>query len=625
MTTLTALASTRTLLAPGPLRRGFVLGLLGGLAAGLLLLVAVSVAVAATHAQKIMPGVSINGVPVGGLDRAAATARLEAELPALDRGDVSLVVDSNAVVVPFAEMGRAYQLDAMLDAAFGVARSGNPVTDGIARLQALGRTSSVAPEVAAADVAALNAVVADLVARFSVEPVDASVAYDPEAGFTVTPAVVGASLDADAVRDELRSLMSSASTGDASIILSTDALAPAVSTRDARAAAIRARWMSGTPLALTGGGLTFELTAANLAAAVRFGAGSDGYAASMDREAVTALLEPLAAKVKSEPKNATYTWGPNGITGVAPGAPGRELDVPSSVNAVVEALETRASGSTLPSAGLAVATTQPPLSTEAATAAMAKMTRIGTWTTYYVPGEANYWNANIHIPAWDLDELVVAPGEWFEFWQDIGPVTLARGYGYGGVILNGRSVPNGALAGGICSTSTTLFNAAMRAGLEIGERTNHSYYIERYPLGLDATVLKTDTYETDMTFRNDTANPIAIRSYTGNGWVRFDIWGVADGRTVSLSAPITSNHGVARDTVVVNPNLAPGTSKRVEYPHNGFHSVVTRTVRDASGNVIWTNVWQSNYRTVNGITEVGPRAAPPAPASTTAPTPTPAP
>jgi vancomycin resistance protein YoaR len=233
---------------------------------------------------------------------------------------------------------------------------------------------------------------------------------------------------------------------------------------------------------------------------------------------------------------------------------------------------------------------------------------LGSWTTYYLPGEGNAWNANIHIPAWDLDGHVVSPGEWFSFWNDIGPVTVERGYGYGGVIIGGRSLPTGALAGGICSTSTTLFNAAMRAGLDIGQRVNHSYYIDRYPVGLDATVLKTSRSTTDMTFRNDTANPIVIRSYTGNGWVRFDLWGVSDGRTVTLSAPITSNHVAAIDTVVVNPDLAPGTAVRVEFPHNGFTAVVTRTVRSGSGAILHADVWQSYYRVVNGITEVGPAA-----------------
>ncbi len=68
-------------------------------------------------------------------------------------------------------------------------------------------------------------------------------------------------------------------------------------------------------------------------------------------------------------------------------------------------------------------------------------------------------------------------------------------------------------------------------------------------------------------------------------------------------------------TTVVNTSLRPGTSKRVEYPHNGFDAVVTRTVRNASGGTLWTNTWTSHYRTVNGITEVGPT-----PASTPTPT-----
>ena len=76
---------------------------------------------------------------------------------------------------------------------------------------------------------------------------------------------------------------------------------------------------------------------------------------------------------------------------------------------------------------------------------------------------------------------------------------------------------------------------------------------------------------------------------------------------MSLSAPITSNHGTAIETTVVNPSLPPGSAVRVEYPHDGFNAVVTRWVRDASGNLIHENTWFSDYRTVNGITEVGPK------------------
>jgi vancomycin resistance protein YoaR len=375
------------------------------------------------------------------------------------------------------------------------------------------------------------------------------------------------------------------------------------------AGAIAANWMSAHQLNLTGGGHRLKISAPKIASLVTFGAQADGgWGASIDERKLAKLLRPIANRVAIAPRNASFAWGSGGVVGFFPGDNGRKLKIKATVSNVVAALDLRAAGSSPSSAALAMGVVHPNLTNAEARAAAPRMELLSTWTTYYVPGDGNFWGANINIPAGILDGRVVAPGEWFSFWDGIGPVTLERGYGYGGAILGGRSVANGAIGGGICSTSTTLFNAAMRAGLEIGARENHSYYIERYPVGLDATVLKTDTWAQDMTFRNDMANPVVIRGYGGNGFVRFDIWGISDGRTVSLSAPVTSNHGTAIETTVVNPDLPPGTSVRVEYPHNGFNAVVTRWVRDANGTLLHEDTWYSDYRTVNGITEVGPRS-----------------
>ena len=607
MTTLTALSRPATLLHAGTPRRGFVLGFLGTLAVGIMLLAAISIAVSVLSAGRIMPGVRVAGVEVGGLDRAAAASRLDAGLPSLSAGSVTIRVDGTSVEVPLAELRRSYQVDAMLDAAFGVARSGDLVSDAVARIRVLGVPASVPVAVTAGDSGAVEAAVADLVRRFSTPASDASVVYEAGSGFVVEEGTVGALLDAEQVRAALLSVAESGDGPVAPIALSTEAIVPNVTDREALSAARRANNMTALPLALTGGPKPLSLAPDVLAPLISFTARPDGgYAPVIDEGALAAVVEPLASEVAAEPSNAAFEWGAGGITGVVPAVEGRELDVANSVSAIAQTLRDRGTTVIRRSVPLAVLTTAPALTTEVATAAVAQLRVLSTWTTYYVPGENNSWNANIHIPAWDLDGYTLAPGEWFSFWNGIGPVTTARGYGYGGVIINGRSYPTGALAGGICSTSTTLFNAAMRSGLEIGDRTNHSYYIERYPVGLDATVLKTDTSVTDMTFRNDTANPIVIRSYTGSGWVRFDVWGVPDGRTVSLSAPSTSNHRAARDIVVVDSSMAPGTARRVEYPHNGFYAVVTRTVRAADGSVLHSDVWESNYRVVNGETRVGP-------------------
>ena len=117
---------------------------------------------------------------------------------------------------------------------------------------------------------------------------------------------------------------------------------------------------------------------------------------------------------------------------------------------------------------------------------MRKIARAGRRTSR--SREKNGFGANIWIPALTIDGYVVGPREKFDFWKAVGPVTRAKGYRQGGAIINGRTEPQGALAGGICSCSTTLFNAALRAGFPMGARRNHYYYIDRYPLGLDATV-----------------------------------------------------------------------------------------------------------------------------------------
>ena len=134
---------------------------------------------------------------------------------------------------------------------------------------------------------------------------------------------------------------------------------------------------------------------------------------------------------------------------------------------------------------------------------------------------------------------MVQPGQTFSFWDRVGEVSLARGYRMGGAIVGGHTQEGVALAGGICSTSTTLFNAALRAGLKMGERCNHYYYIKRYPVGLDATVSKTSGGGgQDMTFTNDTDYPILIKSFKTGGSVTFSLYGIPSGRKVTFSKPM---------------------------------------------------------------------------------------
>ena len=603
-----------------------LVGFLATLLLGLLLLAALSVGIGVAAGGSILPGVSIGGVDVAGLDRSAAAERLGRELPSLSTGEAVVSVAGSEHVVPYADVGRGYDIETMLDAAMAIGRrDASPIGGGIERLRTLAHSSSLPVVVHAYDPDALTAIAEDIASQVRTFPLEAAVLRDGTA-FSVRASRVGHGLDAIVVRDALAAAIDNPDPSDVRVELSPLTIPPIVDTAEAEATASAAQAMVAE-LELTVPGATDEepltLAADTIGGWISFGPqGSLDYAARLDTTALAAHVEALGADIDQDAMNAQISVGAGGgLGGVIAGRDGRALNVSESVAGVVEALEQRVAGTALASVPLAVDVTEAPFTTADAQAQLPQMQMISSWTTEFVPGEGNGFGANITIGAFDIDGRNLLPGEWFSFWDSIGPVTEARGYTYGGAIINGRSTQGVAIGGGICSTSTTIFNAALRAGLEMGVRRNHSYYIDRYPDGLDATVSIFDDWVQDMTFRNDTDNVIVIRGFGDRGGsVTFQLWSVPNGRQVVITDPVTSNHQRAIDTTVVDASLAPGTSKRVEYPHDGHDVTRSRYVYDANGTLLHQNTYFSSYNTVNGIVAVGPSA----PAAATSEEPPPA-
>ena len=189
-------------------------------------------------------------------------------------------------------------------------------------------------------------------------------------------------------------------------------------------------------------------------------------------------------------------------------------------------------------------------------------------------------------------------------------MTSSRGFGPGGFIAGNHTEPTGAFGGGMCSSSTTLFNAALRAGLQMGARSNHKYYINRYPLGLDATVSKlAGGGGQTMSFTNDMKHPVVIRGirYTagGLGWVRYEIWGIPDGRTVSISKPSVGNVVKATTRTEYTSTLPRGVREQTEYPvePDGRGGQPRRPHRN--GQIIHSETWRTHYVLWNGIIQIG--------------------
>ncbi len=571
----------------------------------------------AQYAGRILPSVRVGAVDLTGLTPASAAERIGAAYAALGEGELVLVGPDGSRTVSYADLGRGPDVDAMVADALAVGRDGNPVERVIAGARTAVRGATIAPRVTF-DAEALATVLADFAASLAIEPRDGAVIVNEDKSFVVQYGANGRSAELQAPIDAALAAMTDlGAPSRVEVTIPTVVLIPDVTTDEARAAktladAITARIdlpLEEDPQAVTTSRLRGWVTFAPTA--------DGGYAPSIDTAKLPGVVKMLATKIDREPVNASFTSSGGRITGVTKSKDGRTLDVDVTVAQVRALLDERAAGAATGVLTPAVEIVEPALTTAEAQAARPKMRMIAQWQTYFQVSERNGFGANIWIPARLIDGYVVAPRATFDFWDAVGTVTRAKGYKDGGAIINGKTEPQGALAGGICSTSTTLFNAALRAGYEMGARRNHFYYIDRYPRGLDATVfISASGSRQTMSFTNDTDYPILIRGYGwsngGDGYVKFEIHSVLNGRDVDIATGSRTNIRRASDTIQYTSDLAPGASKRIEYPVDGFQVTAVRTVRDRKGDVIHRDTYFSSYARITGLTLIG-RAAAPAP------------
>lgn len=144
-------------------------------------------------------------------------------------------------------------------------------------------------------------------------------------------------------------------------------------------------------------------------------------------------------------------------------------------------------------------------------------TKIASYTTTF----ENVGNRghNIVLAASKLNGSVLMKDDEFSYLKVVGPYSAKNGYLPAPAYVN--KVLTTANGGGVCQLATTLYNAQLRANLEIVYRTNHSYAPAYVPKGLDATVSSTTT---DYKFKNQYAYPVYITSYVVGGNLTVDIW-----------------------------------------------------------------------------------------------------
>jgi len=204
---------------------------------------------------------------------------------------------------------------------------------------------------------------------------------------------------------------------------------------------------------------------------------------------------------------------------------------------------------------------------------------------------------NIRLAASRVNGALIAPGETFSFTKTIGDITALTGYKQAYVIQNGKTVLGD--GGGVCQVSTTLFRAALNAGLPIVERHPHAYrvgyYEEDSAPGVDAATYYPDV---DLKFKNDTGHSILIQTIFDPNELRltFDLYGTSDGRETIINQPVILSESPAPDALYQDdPTLPKGELKQVDFAAGGANVYFTRTVKK-DGKVIISDKFVSNYR-----------------------------
>ena len=580
--------------------------------AGLVLVIAIGGGALYAYGQqytgKVLPGVSVGDTDLSGLSPEEARATLEAALGSFGEGTITLSGPDGDTTVRYDEIGREPDLDAMVADALAAGRHGETMAALLGAPQTALRGVSL-PAAVRYDEAKLADAVAEAAATIDREPVDATLTAE-KGTYTTTDSVDGRTVDQEALLatlDEQLTPVDAPAEISAEIPYTTQV--PAFETADATTAIDTAARMA-QDVVLTRGDKTWTIKGSKLLPLITFSPTSDGsFVPVVDRDGIKPLLKAVARDVDKAAANARFKVSGSRVVFSRAAKDGRKLDRGATQDAILEALMNRQAGQPDKELAPVVVVKEAAVTTAFAKRIAPRMKRISKWTTYFPIWDRNGFGANIWIPARMISGEVVGPGETFSFWDTVGEVTRSKGYTDGGAIINGKTEPQGALAGGICSCSTTLFNAALRAGYKMGDRRNHYYYIDRYPLGLDATVFKSGSGSNqDMTWTNDTKYPVLIRGINtrsgGTGYVTFYLYSVPTGRKVSIGTPHVSNVRQATDTRVAVSSKPKGWSERVESPHDGM--VVTRTVTvTRKGKLISRRTYVSNYGVVTGVVQYG--------------------
>jgi vancomycin resistance protein YoaR/membrane protein implicated in regulation of membrane protease activity len=563
--------------------------------------------------DAIHRGVQVYGIDVGGM-RVREAAALINKAQVSD-GTVEVSYEGESWTIPVSDLKGRLDGRAAARQAYRYTRDGNYFAQ-LGRRALLWMSGTEVEPPVRYDQPALKQAIDAIAREVEVKPVAASVKIDGTEA-KVKGAREGLAID----REALEALFVHATLDGTTIKedLPVDVVEPAVSTDEARAAAEQARGFLAGDLTLKREDKTVTITRDELGQYLAFVQRQDEphFRATFASRITEGYFDYITEQIGDPGKDASFKIvGGGRRVKVVEGTIGYGVVFKKTV-ANMEAAAREQGDARV--AEIVMGKARPARSVDEAEA-MGITTRIATYTTG-VSGTTNRL-ANVRLGAELIDDTLIAPGDVFSMNGTTGERTAAAGFKMAPVIIAGKL--EDAIGGGMCQVSTTVFNAAFGAGLEIVERHNHMLYISHYPLGRDATV-NYGSY--DLKFRNDTEHWILLKT-TFSGWsLNVSLYSSPLRRKVTSTVGPQYNQVAHTTQKKDDPTLAEGKTK-VETPGvDGWSIDCFRKVWE-NGKLIHNDVFKSVYSMVPEVVLVGTKAKPspsPSPSSTKKPSPKPSP
>jgi vancomycin resistance protein YoaR len=534
------------------------------------------------YAGKIYPGVTANGVYLGGLTSTEATAALERRIQEYRRELISIDYRDTTIRVNPDKIAADYDVSATIEQAllYGREQGGRRWHQWLRTL--VGRPTRLA--VYTYDPGKLYPYLKQVDDEVNLPVKNASFNFS-DGGASIDPAVPGQRLDIGRLTLLLQDRL--ARTSAETIEAPVYELSPAVSTSALTAARDQANTYLAGPITVKLLGTESVVEPAAIVGWIdvavnqapannstdtdirRFYALPASVSIAINEAKIADHVAALAKRVDQPGQNAALTINDSRASIFRPSRDGIALNQAHAVEQIKQAL-LRPRSDRLIAADIKV--TKPEITEESINNLGIK--ELLSEGISYFPGSTRERIQNVRVGAARFNGVLLKPGEVFSFGALLGDVGPETGYAPANVIIGNRQEKQ--YGGGLCQVSSTAFRAALNAGLPILERTNHSYAVSYYTApygvpGVDATIYYP---QVDFKFKNDTEAYILIQTVMEGTTLKFQFYGTK-----------------TKDGIIRGPSFVTGSLDHTQPSHTVFYRDIIQ-----NGQVIKTDTFHTYYQ-----------------------------